>query len=149
MPGVYEGVQAHMGDGADVMGSNVPVHVGDNALGQVICLQLVFQSQFAQLGGTVPMAAHHTLAHALMAEAVAAGAVPVALTGREKQRQVPGVASLHKAVFQSLGQRFRTGAAHKSAERDRVAVLDHQGRFLSRDDTYFFHAASSSYGRNF
>ena len=56
--GIHKGVQTHMGDGADVVGGNVPVHMGDDALGQVVGLQLVGQSQLAQLGGAIPVAAH-------------------------------------------------------------------------------------------
>ena len=83
--GVYEGVQANVGDGADVVGGDVAVHVGDDALRQVIGLQLVGQSQLAQLSGAVPVTADYPLAHTLVAEVVAAGAVPVALTGCKEQ----------------------------------------------------------------
>ena len=86
--GVGKGVQAHVGDGADVVGRDVPVHVGDDALGQVVRLDLVAQGQIAQLGGPVPVAADDPLDHALVAVVVAAGAVPVALAGREEQRQI-------------------------------------------------------------
>ena len=138
--GVCEGVQAHGGDGADVVGGDIPVHVGDDALGQVIGLDLVGQGQVAQLGCPVPVAADDTLHHALMAVVVAAGAVPVALTGREEQRQVPGVPRLQKPLFQSLGQRLRAGAAHKSAGGDGVAVVDQQRRLLGGKHANFFHS---------
>src|SRR5699024_6885300 len=59
--GVGKGVQAHGGDGADVVGGDVPVHVGDDALGQVVRLDLVGQGQVAQLGGPVPVAADDPL----------------------------------------------------------------------------------------
>ena len=137
--GVHEGVQAHVGDGADVVGGDVTVHVGDDALGQVISLQLVGQGQLAQLGGAVPMAAHHALAHALMAEVIAAGAVPVALTGREEQCQISGMSGFHEALFQGLGQCFRAGAANEAAGGDGVPILYQQGRFISGQYTNFLH----------
>jgi len=84
-----------------------------------------------------------------MAEVVAAGAVPVALTGCKEQSQVAGMAGFHETVFQSLGQRLGAGAANEATGGDGVAVLDHQGRFLSGNDTYFFHAVNSSFVRNF
>ena len=149
MTGVYEGVQANVGDGADVVGGDVAVHVGDDALRQVIGLQLVGQSQLAQLSGAVPVTADYPLAHTLVAEVVAAGAVPVALTSCKEQSQVAGMAGFHKTVFQSLGQRLGAGAANEAAGGDGVTVLDHQGRFLSGNDTYFFHAVNSSFVRNF
>ena len=137
--GVYEGVQANVGDGADVVGGDVAVHVGDDALRQVIGLQLVGQSQLAQLSGAVPVTADYPLAHTLVAEVVAAGAVPVALTSCKEQSQVAGMAGFHKTVFQSLGQRLGAGAANEAAGGDGVTVLDHQGRFLSGDNAYFLH----------
>ena len=134
-----------MGNGADVMSGDITVHMGDDALRQIIGFQLVGQSQLAQLGSAIPVAADDPLAHTFMAEVVAAGAVPVALTGCEEQRQVAGMAGFHKAVFQSLGQRFGAGAADEAAGRDGVAILDHQCRFLSSNNTYFFHIANSSF----
>ena len=147
--GVGEGVQAHVGDGTDVVGGDITVHVGDDALGQVVGLDLVGQSQVAQLGSAVPVAAHHALDHALMAVMVAAGAVPVALAGREEQRQVSGMAGLQKALFQGGGQRLGAGAADETAGGDGVAVIDHQGRFLSGDHTNFLHACFPSFLCNF
>ena len=100
--GVHEGIQAHMGDGAHLVGGNVTVHVGDDALGQVVGLDLVLQRQRAQRGGAIPVAADDALDHALVTVVVAAGAVPVALTGREEQRQVTGVAGLQEPLFHRL-----------------------------------------------
>ena len=138
--GVGKGVQAHGGDGADVVGGDVPVHVGDDALGQVVRLDLVGQGQVAQLGGPVPVAADDPLHHALVAVVVAAGAVPVALAGREEQRQILGMAGLQKSLFQCLGQRLRAGAADKSAGGDGVAVVHQQRRLFSGKHANFFHA---------
>ncbi len=138
--GVGKGVEAHMGDGSNVVGRNVPEHMGDDALGQVISLNFVGQGQVPQPGRPVPVAAHHPLAHTLAAEVVAAGAVPVALARGEEQRQVPGMPGFLEALFQGLGQRLGTGAADKSAGGDGIAVLDHQRRFFCSDDANFFHA---------
>jgi len=91
-----------MGDGAHLVGSNVTVHVGDDALGQVVGLDLVLQCQRAQRGGAIPVSADDALDHTLVAVVVAAGAVPVALTGREEQRQVTGVAGLQEPLFHRL-----------------------------------------------
>ena len=138
--GVGEGIQAHMGDGADVVGGDVAVHVGDDALGQIIGLDLVRQSQVAQLGGAVPVAADNTLDHALMAVVVAAGTVPVALTGREEQRQITGMTGLQEPVFQSDRQCLGAGTANEAAGGDGIAVVDHQSRFFSSNHTNFLHA---------
>ena len=115
------------------------IHIYD-ALGQVIGLDLVGQGQVAQLGGPVPVAADDPLHNALVAVVVSAGAVPVALTGGEEQRQILGVSGLQEPLFQCLGQRLRTGAAHKAAGGDGVAVLDQQRRLLGGKHANFFHA---------
>ena len=140
VPGVHEGVQAHVGDGPDVVGRDVPVHVGDDALGQVIGFQLIGQGQLAQFGGPVPVAANHPFAHALVAKVVASGAIPVALARSEEEGQVPGVSRLHIPLLQGLGQGLGAGAADKPASGDGVAVLDHQRRLFRSDDANFFHA---------
>ena len=142
--GVGEGVQAHVGDGADVVGGDVAVHVGDDALRQVVGLDLVGQSQVAQLGSAIPVAADHALDHALMAVVVAAGAVPVTLTGCEEQRQVTGMASLQEPLLQSGGQRLGAGAADEAAGGNGIAVIDQQGRFLSGEHANFLHACLPS-----
>ena len=100
--GIHEGIQAHMGDGADLVGGDVPVHMGDDALGQVVGLDLVFQRQRAQRGGTIPVTAYDALDHTLVTIVVAASAVPVALTSSKKQRQVTGVAGLQEPLFHRL-----------------------------------------------
>ena len=137
--GIHEGIQAHMGDGADLVCGDVPVHVGDNALGQVVGLDLVLQRQRAQRGGAIPVAANDALDHALVTVVVAAGAVPVALTGREEQRQVAGMAGLQKPLFHGFAECFRAGGADEAAGGDGVAVIDQQSGLLDGDNTYFFH----------
>ena len=126
------------------MGGDVAVHVGDDALGQVIGLDLVGEGQVAQLGGAVPVAADHALDHALMAVVVAAGAVPVTLTGCEEQRQVTGMASLQEPLLQSGGQRLGAGAADEAAGGNGIAVIDQQGRFLCGEHANFLHACLPS-----
>ncbi len=138
--GIHEGIQAHMGDGAHLVGGDVAVHMGDDALGQVVGLDLVLQRQRAQRCGAVPVAADDALDHALVAVVVAAGAVPVALTCREEQRQVTGMAGLQKSLFHRFAERLRAGRADEAAGGDGVAVVDQQGGLLGGDDAYFLHA---------
>ena len=109
------------------MGGDVPVHVGDDALRQVVGLDLPLQRQRAQTRGAVPMAADHPPDHARMAVVVAAGAVAVSVPGAEKQRQVPGVPRLQKPPLQRGGQCFRAGTAHKPSRGQGIAVPHQQG----------------------
>ena len=43
---INEGTQADGGDGSRFVGGNVPVHMGNDSLGQVIPFDLIVQSQF-------------------------------------------------------------------------------------------------------
>ena len=90
------------------------------------------------------MAADHALDHALMAVVVAAGAIPVTLTGCEEQRQVAGMTSLQEPLLQSGGQRLGAGAADEAAGGNGIAVIDQQGRFLSGEHANFLHACLPS-----
>ena len=141
---VNEGLQADMGDRADVVRGDIAVHVRDNALRQVVGFNLVVQRQLTQTGRAVPVAADDALDHALMAVVVAAGAVTVALTGCKEQGQVVRVAGLKETLFQRLGQGFRAGAADKTAGGDGVAVLNLERGLFRRDNAYFLHVLSSS-----
>ena len=121
------------------MGGDVPVHVGDDALRQVVGLDLPLQRQRAQTRGAVPMAADHPPDHARMAVVVAAGAVAVSVPGAEKQRQVPGVPRLQKPPLQRGGQCFRAGTAHKPSRGQGIAVPHQQGGLLRGENRCFSH----------
>ena len=141
---VGKGLEADVGDRANVVRRDIAVHMRNNALRQVVRLDLVGQRQLSQTGRAVPVAANDALYHALVAVVVAAGAVAVALAGREEQRQIVRMAGLQKALFQRLGQGLRTGAGDEAAGGDRVAVLYFQGGLFCRDNAYFLHVLSSS-----
>ena len=137
--GIHEGIQAHMGDGADLVGGDVTVHMRDDALGQVIGLDLVIQCQRTQRGGAVPVAADDALDHTLVTVVVAAGAVPVTLTCCKEQCQVTGLAGLQKSLFHRFAEGLRAGRADEAAGGDGVAVVDQQGGLLGGDNAYLLH----------
>ena len=141
---VSKGLQTNVGDGADVVGSDVAVHMGDNALRQVVSLDLVVQSELTELRSAVPVAADNALYHALVAVMVAAGAVAVALTGCEEQGQVLRMAGFQKTLLKSLGKGFRAGTGYETAGSNGIAVLNLQGSLLRGDDAYFLHVYQSS-----
>ena len=141
---VSEGLQANVSDGADVVSSDIAVHVRDNALRQVVSLDLVVQSQLAELRSTVPVAADNALNHAFMTVMVTAGAIAVALTGCKEQGQVLRVAGLKKTLLESLGQGLRASTGYETAGSNGIAVLNLQGSLLRGDDAYFLHVYQSS-----
>ena len=132
-----------MGNGADVVRCNIAIHMGDNALRQVIGFDLVGQCQIAQLGRAVPVAADDTLDHAFMTVVVAAGTITVTLTGCKEQRQVLRMAGFQKALFQCDGQRFRASTAYEAAGCDGIAVLHLLDGFLSGQNLNFLHVNQS------
>ena len=136
---VSEGVQTNMGDRADVVSCNVTIHVGDNALRQVVSLDLVVQSEFTQLRSTIPVTADNALNHAFMAVVVAAGAVTMALTCCEKQGQILRMTGFQETLLQSDGQGFRASTAYKTAGSDSIAVIYAQSSLFWRDNLYFLH----------
>ena len=138
---VSEGVQTNVGDGADVVCSDVAVHMGDNALRQVVCLNLILKSKLAESRSTVPVAADNALYHALVSKVVAAGArgSAVALTCCVEQGHVLRMTGFNKALLQSLGQGLRASAAYEAAGCDGVAIVDQQSSFLSRNNLDFLH----------
>ena len=121
--GVGKGFQTNMGDGADVVGCNIAVHVGNNTLRQVICLNLVVECQFTQTRRTVPVAADNTLYHTLVSIVVAASAVAVSLTSCKKQRQIVRVSGFQKTLLQCSRQGFWACTAYKTASGNGVTIL--------------------------
>ena len=127
------------------MSGNITIHMGDNALRQVVSLDLIGQSQVAQLGSTIPVAADNALDQAFMAIVVAASAIAMALTSCEEQSQVTGMTGFQEPLLQSAGQSFGAGAANKTTRGDGIAVIDHQRCFLSSDHTNFLHVCLPSF----
>ena len=142
--GIHKGVQAHMGNGADLMGGNIAVHMTDHTLGQIIGLKFTGQRHLTQLRRPVPMAADSPLEHPLVRVAVTAAAVPVALTGGKKQRQVTGMPRFQKALFQRFVQRLRRTGTQETSGGNRVAIVNQQRGLLRRNDRYLSHLLSSS-----
>ena len=136
---VSEGLQTDVGDGADVVSGNITVHMRNDALRQVVSLDLVVQSQLAQTGSTVPVAADNALDHAFVTVVVAAGTVAVALTCCEEQGQILRMTGLQKTVLKSLGQGLRARTGYETAGSDGVAVLNLESGLLCGDNAYFLH----------
>ena len=142
---VSKGVQTNVRDGTDVVCGDITIHVSDNALREVVRLDLVFQSQLAQSGSTIPMAADNALYHAFVCEVVAAGTrnVTIALTCGIKQRHVLRMTGLKKALLQRLGQSLRASTADESAGGNGVAVVYQLDCLFRRQYFNFLHWKSS------
>jgi len=141
--GIGKGIQAHGGKGSHVVSRDVTVHVGDDALGQIVCLNFICQCQITQLGRPVPVTAHHALDHPLMAVVIAAGSVPMPLPCGKEQRQIPGVSGLQKTLLQRFRKRFGAGAADKAARGNGIAVAHQLCRLLGAQNFHSLHTANS------
>ncbi len=73
-------------------------------MGQVVCLNLVFYGQTAQLGNQSPVAAHHALDHSGMSQVVEAPVLSVPLAGRVDQGQTGWLLLFLEALTQGHGQ---------------------------------------------
>ena len=88
--------EADGGDGAWFVGGNVPVHMGNDPLGQVVPFDFIVQSQFLELGNQSPVTADDPLHQALVPQMIQPPFLAVALTGGIDQGEVPGTRVLQK-----------------------------------------------------
>ena len=69
----------------------------DDALRQIVSLNVPFQREAADLRYQTPMAADRALDQALMAECIQAAVFAVALASRKQKRQIARLAGINKA----------------------------------------------------
>ena len=91
------------------------------------------------------MTADNALDHALVSKMVAAraGSTAITLTSRVEQCHILRVTGLNKALFQSLGQGLRAGAAYETAGCDGIAIVYQKSSFVSSQNFYFLHVNQS------
>ena len=123
--------------------------MGDNALRQVVGLDLVADRQLLQFGGKPPVPADDALDEPLMREMIEPLVLSIALSRRVDQRQIPRLA-LRVGRFALAGEItllernrdfLRKSDANKAAGSDRVAVLDQQDGLCGRYDLAFLGGA--------
>jgi hypothetical protein len=141
---IHEGVQSDMSDRSDLVSGDITVHLSNNALRNIVCLDLVRERQVAELRSAVPVSADHTLNHALVTEVITARAVAMALARGEEQRHVLRMSCLKEPLLQCFGEGFRAGAADKTAGSDGDAVVNHCRGFFRSNNVYSFHFGNTS-----
>ena len=102
------------GERAGLAGGDVAVEVRDDALRQVVGLDLALERQAADLRDQAPVAADHALEQAVVAERVEAAVLAVSLPGREQQREVARLAGFKEALFERDQQRIRHADADEA-----------------------------------
>ena len=121
---------------------DVAEQMRDDALRQVVGLDLVGDGQCLQLGHQPPVAADHALDQSLVAEMVEAAILAVALAGGIDERQVARAAhavrvlprGLDIALFERDGDVLGEADADEAAGGDGVAVANQRNRFARADD---------------
>ena len=146
--GVHEGAEADRGEGPGFFGRDIPVHVGDHALGKVVGLYAVVHRQLLELGHQAPVPADHAADKALMPQVVQPALLAVALAGGVDQGQIAGALVADKIVFDGNGDLLREADAHKTARGDGVAVADHLDGLFRRHDLSFLHPGRRKRGKH-
>ena len=98
--------------------------MGDDALGQVVAVDLLSESQRRQLGCKAPVTADDPAEQALVAQVVQTSGLAVTLTRRIDQREVAGGLGLDKSILQGHGHVFREADAHETAGGDHIPIFD-------------------------
>ena len=119
---IDEGVQADVGQRARTSGGDVAVEVADDALRQVVGLDLALEREATDLRHQPPVAADHAPHHALVAKGVEAALLAVALPGRVDQRQVARHAAVEEALLQRQRQRLGDAGADEATHSDGRAI---------------------------
>ena len=131
---IDEGAQTHMSQGARLAGGDIAVQVGDDALWQVVGLQLVGLRQPTECRHQPPVAANHALDQSGLGQVIEAALTAVTLPGGVDQRHPARVAML-KIVLLNRGQQgFRHTNADEAAGGDGAAIIDQPGGRAGADD---------------
>jgi len=113
-----------VGDQAGPARRDLPEELGDDALREVVGLDLLVHGQPPHARGQVPVAADHALDQALVGEVVDAPRLSVPLAGGVDDREVPGTADGQEVGLDPGGQLLRVSDAHEPARGDGGAVRD-------------------------
>jgi len=134
---VDECVQADLGECAGLAAGEIAEELRDDALRQIIGVNLFVERELAYRGHTAPIAGHHFAQQAVVSEAAQAFGLAVALAGGGEQAEIAGRAGLEVTPLQGLQQRLRHAGLHKAAARQRVAVAHKADGFVGADHLVF------------
>jgi hypothetical protein len=134
MPRVDEGTQSHPGQQAGLAGGRVPEQVRDDALWEVVRLDLVSHGHFPQLGRQAPVATHGPLEQALVTQPVQPATLAVPRGDREHQREVAGGTGLQKTLLQRERQLLGEALPHEPFNHNGIAVTYESHRLGGGDD---------------
>ena len=140
MARIGERVEADPAQVPGLAGGDVAVEVGDNALRQVVGLDLAGHRQRLQLRHQPPVAADDAANEPAVRQMVEPAFLAVALACRINQTEAARLAdatllgAVEKALFQRDGDRLCKADADEAAGRDRVARADQAHRLARGRD---------------
>ena len=132
--GVNEGSQTNMGDCAGLAAGDITEHVGDDALGEVVCCALVLKSQLLDLGLQAIVAADDLGQKAFLAKMVQALLLGVALASGVHNAQVAGMTGSKEAFLNCSCNVLGEYGANEAGSCQHVAVLNESNSFCSSDE---------------
>lgn len=98
-PGINECSEAHPGNGAGFAGGDIPVHVGYDALRQIIGLDLSLHGKTSDLWNEPLMATDGALQEPFMAERLQSALFSITLACGEQESKISRLACFDKALF--------------------------------------------------
>ena len=122
--GIDEGVEADLSEDAGAFSGDLTEKDAEYTLGQVVGLDFVGESEGAEFGGQVPVAADNAAKQAAMGEVIEAAIVAVALPSAVEESEVLRGAGLEKALFEGGGQEFGMARTDEAANTNRNAAGD-------------------------
>jgi len=136
-------------------GRNITKQMADNALRQVVSLDLIADRELLQFGGKPPVPANDALNKPLMREMIEPLVLSISLSRRVDQRQIPRL-TLRVRRFALVGEKkllerncdfLSKSDTNKAAGSDRVAVPNEQDGLCRRYDLAFLGTSQIGQGR--
>ena len=139
---VDEGTEADAREMSGAPGGDIAEEMRDDALREIVGLNLVRDREALQLGYQSPVPPNHTLDQALMAKVIEAALLSVALTRGVDECEVPRFVFCPDVLLvlrqverlESDGDLFGKADADKASRRDGIVLADQPHGFLCADD---------------
>ena len=113
-----------MGDHARLAGCNIPVHLADDTLGQIVSCNFILQCQLLQLGHETPVTADDLGHQTFVTEMVQTLILAVTHACAVQQCQVAGMTARKEFLLNGQGNFLRVSRTNETTKGNGRAVLD-------------------------
>ena len=138
-PRIDKGPDADAGDGPGIAGGDIAEHVRDDALRQIVGLDLFSHRELLQLRRHAPVSGNHPFQKPFMVETVDALVFAVADTRGVQQCQSLGLAAFQITPLEGDDQLIGGTASHEAIQGDGIAAADQTNGLIRRNDLPAFH----------